>query len=304
MDLQRGARHHRRRRLRAGALEEVPRRGTDRAGGDRDRRYEEHRPVAPPRHRDPRPRRGDRHAHAAHPHPSRAHRELGARTGTKRPLGAEGRLIARALAAARNWIPGSRALSPPDWANRGLIQQFAASPGVFRTRRSRVPHRPWTATSRLRGLEDLDGGSGDRRLAAYDADARDVEVRELLRDPLSGELVGRLRLLAVVEQADGHDHVVAGVDGVIGDEPTFLRQRLGEVAVNTAHDGVDRARSDAVGPQAGIHPRTPLDRAERDPRYARGVRATRALTNPRSGARPAGAAPAAKQAPWRSRSPP
>ena len=45
MDLQRGARHDRRRRLRAGAVEEVPRRRPLRASRDRDRRSGEHRPV-------------------------------------------------------------------------------------------------------------------------------------------------------------------------------------------------------------------------------------------------------------------
>ena len=38
-------------------------------------------------------------------------------------------------------------------------------------------------------------------------------------DPLRRQLVGGLRLFAVVEQADCHDHVVAGIDGVVGDEP-------------------------------------------------------------------------------------
>jgi hypothetical protein len=56
---------------------------------------------------------------------------------------------------------------------------------------------------------------------------------------LRRQLVGGLCLFAVVEQADRHDHVIAGIDGVVGDEPRFLRQGLGEVAVDAAHDGVD-----------------------------------------------------------------
>jgi hypothetical protein len=56
---------------------------------------------------------------------------------------------------------------------------------------------------------------------------------------------------------------MAGIDGVVGDEPRFSRQRLGEVTVDAAQDGVDRARSDAIGPQAGVHPSSPLDRGER-----------------------------------------
>ena len=119
-------------------------------------------------------------------------------------------------------------------------------------------------TSRIRGgrARGSGGGAGNHRVAADDADARHVEVRQLLSDPLRRKLVGGLRLFAVVEQADRHDHVIAGIDGVVGDESRFLRQRLGEVAVDPAHDGVDRARSDAVGAQAGIHSRCPLDRAE------------------------------------------
>jgi pyridoxamine 5'-phosphate oxidase-like protein len=56
----------------------------DGASRDRDRRSGKYRPVASAQDRHPRAWRGDRATDTADPHPSRADRQLGARTGTQR----------------------------------------------------------------------------------------------------------------------------------------------------------------------------------------------------------------------------
>jgi hypothetical protein len=58
------------------------------------------------------------------------------------------------------------------------------------------PYETKRVGSGLGGLEDIGGGSGNDRLTANDADARHVEVRQLLSHPLRRQLVGGLRLFA------------------------------------------------------------------------------------------------------------
>ena len=109
--LQRGARHGRRRGLRARANEEVSRRGQDRPGRDRDRRSGKHRPVASAGDRDPRAGRGDRAADAADPDPPRADRELGTRACAQRADGRRRRRAHSSGCAASSESSTARATS-------------------------------------------------------------------------------------------------------------------------------------------------------------------------------------------------
>ena len=81
----------------------------------------------------------------------------------------------------------------------------------------------------------------------------------------------RAFLNAMPKGADLHNHL----SGAVPTETLIGYAVRDGLCIDATHDGVDGARSDAVGPQAGIHRWSPLDRAERHPRYARGARATR-----------------------------
>jgi hypothetical protein len=73
------------------------------------------------------------------------------------------------------------------------------------------------------------------------------------RQPLCRQLVGPPGLVTLVEHRDRRHSAVSRTGDLAGDEAAFLRKRIGEIAIDSMHELIDRAVSDAVRPDAHVH---------------------------------------------------
>jgi hypothetical protein len=62
----------------------------------------------------------------------------------------------------------------------------------------------------------------------------------------------RSALLALVEQRDRGHRQVAHMGDLVGDEAGLLNKRFGEIAIDSMHELIERALSDAVRPDAHV----------------------------------------------------